>query len=194
MTQLLLQTHVKLWIVWLTSGNFRTLVCMDYIKSPAVFDLQRNFPWEAKLYIFKNFTEYPTISFGNQYWDVRLSTRLTGNSSPALKILLSGVELLLFTKHKILDRSKLIVLADYKTNVNEILNFVLVENLVGKSRKCWLLTFSLFTTMLSKAFFPRVMKASDCLTKGEEAVAQLKLEENIRHVFCFWIKQHNINS
>ena len=67
---------------------------------------------------------------------------------------------------KILNWFKLKAFADDKINVTQILKFVLkvVENIVrkhcGKRRKCWLPAFSPFLTILSKAFFLRVVKLS----------------------------------
>ena len=59
---------------------------------------------------------------------------------------------------KILDWSKL--RADNKIKVLKMMIFVFdrVENIVEKRRKCWLLAFSPFSTMFSKAFYPWSLK------------------------------------
>ena len=69
---------------------------------------------------------------------------------------------------KILDLLKLKAFADDNLNVYQILKFALEKGrkYCGKYRKCWLPTFSLFTTMFSKGFFLRVITSWDCVVKG----------------------------
>ena len=73
------------------------------------------------------------------------------------------------TNGKFLDWSKLKAFADAKLNLAEKLKFVLgrVEKKhCGKRRKCWLPAFSPFPTMVSKGFFPSVVKGRDCVVKS----------------------------
>ena len=62
---------------------------------------------------------------------------------------------------KILDWSKLRAFADNKIKVLKMMIFVFdrVEKNVENRRKCWLLAFSPFSTMFSKAFYPWSLKA-----------------------------------
>ena len=68
---------------------------------------------------------------------------------------------------KILDWSKLKAFADNKINATEKFKFGLerVENILGKSRKCWLPAFPPFPTVFSKDFFRWVVKSRDCVVK-----------------------------
>ena len=69
-------------------------------------------------------------------------------------------------KDKILDWSKFKTLTDDKIN-DQKLNFVLerVENILGKRRKCWLLTSTL-PTIFSKTSFLKVVKSRDCVVNS----------------------------
>ena len=68
---------------------------------------------------------------------------------------------------KILDLTKLKAFADDKLNVTKMTVFLFNrEENCGKRRKCWLPEFSLFPTVFSKAFFPRVVKSQDCVVKS----------------------------
>ena len=61
---------------------------------------------------------------------------------------------------KIMDVTKLKEFADNKLNIGKMISlFCIVENTVGKGKKCWLPAFSPFPTMFSKAFFSRVVKS-----------------------------------
>ena len=61
----------------------------------------------------------------------------------------------------ILDQPKLKVFADDNLNVAKMISlYHIVENLVGKRRKCW------SPTMFSKGFFHSVVKTQDCVVKS----------------------------
>ena len=62
------------------------------------------------------------------------------------------------------DWSKLKAIADVKINVTQKLKFgsERMEKKFRKRRKCWYPTFSPFSTMFFKAFFPRLVKTRDC--------------------------------
>ena len=70
--------------------------------------------------------------------------------------------------NKILALTKFKALADDNFNLAQMVQCFSdrVENIVGKSRKCWFPAFSLFTTMFSKGFIFRLGKTGDCLGKG----------------------------
>ena len=57
--------------------------------------------------------------------------------------------------------------ADDKLNIAKMIISLCdrVENTVGKEEKCWLPAFSSFATVLSKAFFFRVVKSCDYVVK-----------------------------
>ena len=69
---------------------------------------------------------------------------------------------------KILDWFNLKAFADNNLYVDQMMIYVFdrVENIVDRRRKCWLLAFSPFSTMFSKALFPRVVKSRDCVVKS----------------------------
>ena len=72
---------------------------------------------------------------------------------------------------KFFDWSKSTGLADNKINVTEKLKFVSgrAANIVGKGENAGSQHFLFFSTMFSKAFFPRVVKRRDCVVKGLKA-------------------------
>ena len=69
---------------------------------------------------------------------------------------------------KIIDWSKFKAFADDKLITTQKLKDVhgRVENIVGKSRKCWVPAFSPFHTMFSKTFLSRDVKSQDCVVKS----------------------------
>ena len=78
-----------------------------------------------------------------------------------------------FPHNKILDQTKLKAFADDKVNVAKMIISVFdrVENIVGKgeiacTRNCLCKQFPLFSTMLSKGFFPRLVKSCHSVEMG----------------------------
>ena len=79
-------------------------------------------------------------------------------------------------KDKISDSNNLKPFADNKIIINLAQNIISVseriENIVGKRRKCWVPAFSTFPTMFSKAFFLKIIKTWDILTKRLNHISQ----------------------
>ena len=62
----------------------------------------------------------------------------------------------------------------------------------GKRRKCWLPSFSPFTTMFSKGFFLKVIKSQDCVVKSETLynISGLHAFRLVKCIQCTVVKVH----